>query len=200
MVDKVVRGRPETVLDVATGTAGVAIQIVRRSGARVLAIDISNSMMARGRANVASNGLGGSISFALAQGERLPFRTGVFDALSFTYLLRYVSDPAATVAELARTVRPGGTLANLEFFVPQDPLLRAGWEVWMHTVLPAAGLIGGRGWYEVGRFLRPSIVSHYNRYPLEWHVDAWRRAGLVDVGYRVMSLGSGLIMWGTKDG
>ena len=200
MVDRIVNSDPRNVLDVATGTAGVAMQIARRTGAQVVAIDISPDMMARGRRNVSGNGLDGSVRFAQAQAERLPFRDGVFDALSFTYLLRYVADPAATVSELARVVRPGGTVANLEFYVPQNPLLRAGWEVWMHSVLPAGGLVGGRAWYEVGRFLRPSIVSHYNRYPLEWHVGVWQRAGMVDVGYCVMSLGSGVVMWGTKDG
>lgn len=198
MVDQIVAVRPSLVLDVATGTAGVAIQIAKRTQAQVVGVDISASMMARGRRNVAESGLGDRISFALGQAERLPFSDRTFDALSFTYLLRYVADPAATIAELARVLKPGGKMANLEFFVPPNALLRAGWEVWMHTVVPAGGLVGGRGWYEVGRFLRPSIVEHYRRYPLDSHVRAWERAGLTGVTYKVMSLGSGLVMWGTK--
>ena len=198
MVDQIVPLHPRSVLDVATGTAGVAIQISERTSSSVIGLDISAEMMTEGRRRVRDKGLESFISFALGQGERLPFDDQTFDALSFTYLLRYVQDPAATIAELARVVKPGGRMVNLEFFVPGNVLLRAGWEIWMHTVLPAGGLIGGRGWFEVGRFLRPSIVNHYARYPLEWHLQAWREAGLTDVGHRVMSLGSGLVMWGTK--
>ena len=63
------------------------------------------------------------------------------------------------------------------------------------------GLItGGRQWYGVGRFLGPSIAGHYRKYPIAWTVRAWQQAGLQDVGYKVMSLGGGLVMWGTRGG
>jgi demethylmenaquinone methyltransferase/2-methoxy-6-polyprenyl-1,4-benzoquinol methylase len=65
--------------------------------------------------------------------------------------------------------------------------------------LPIAGwLLGGRAWWGVGRFLGPNIESHYRRWPVDRIVDAWEAAGIVDVQYRVMSLGGGLVMWGTK--
>ena len=77
----------------------------------------------------------------LDRGERrraLPFEDGEFDALTFTYLLRYVDDPAATLRELARVVRPGGTIAGLEFGVPRG-IWRPPWELWVRVGLPAAG-------------------------------------------------------------
>ena len=55
---------------------------------------------------------------SLGEAERLPFADGEFDALTFTYLLRYVDDPRATLRELVRVVRPGGRVATLEFGVP----------------------------------------------------------------------------------
>ncbi len=64
----------------------------------------------------------------------------------------------------------------------------------------AGWLTGGREWYEVGRFLGPSIAGHYRRYPVAWTVDAWRKAGIQDVGFKQMSLGGGLVMWGTRAG
>ena len=68
-------------------------------------------------------------------------------------------------------------------------------------MLPVAGwLTGGREWFEVGRFLGPSISRHYRRYPLSWTVDAWKQAGIEGVGSRLMSFGGGLVMWGTKPG
>lgn len=198
MVDRVVTGGPATVLDVATGTAGVALQIGRRTGAHVTGIDITEAMLRRGQAAVLHEGSQERIALVNGQAEALPFPDATFDALTFTYLLRYVADPAATLAELARVVRPGGTVASLEFHVPPQPLLRGAWWVYTRVGLPVLGGLAGREWYRVGRFLGPSISTHYDRYPLQWTVDAWHRAGIVDVGVRVMSLGGGLVMWGRR--
>jgi demethylmenaquinone methyltransferase / 2-methoxy-6-polyprenyl-1,4-benzoquinol methylase len=199
MVDSVVEGSPATVLDVATGTAGVAVQLARRTGARVTGIDITEAMLRRGRAAVQREGLQTRIALVSGQAERLPFPDGTFDALTFTYLLRYVADPAATIAELARVVRPGGTVASLEFHVPPQPLLRGAWWLYTRLGLPVLGGLAGREWYRVGRFLGPSISAHYDRYPDAWTVDAWQRAGISDIGVRLMSLGGGVVMWGRRD-
>jgi demethylmenaquinone methyltransferase/2-methoxy-6-polyprenyl-1,4-benzoquinol methylase len=135
----------------------------------------------------------------VGRGEQLPFPDNSFDALTFTYLLRYVSDPAATVAELARVVRPGGTLASLEFAVPPHPLWRSAWRLYTRALLPVAGLVtGGLEWASVGTFLGPSIEQHYRAFSLQAHVDAWHAAGVESVRTRAMSLGAGLVMWGRK--
>ena len=129
--------------------------------------------------------------------ERLPFDDGSFDALTFTYLLRYVDDPAATLRELARVVRPGGTIAALEFGLPRG-VWRAAWEVYVRAVLPLAGRALSRGWYEVGRFLGGSIRDLYTRLPLERQVELWRDAGIHDVHARSLSLGGGVVVWGRR--
>ena len=129
----------------------------------------------------------------------MPFPDRTFDALTFTYLLRYVDDPKETLRELFRVVKPGGTVASLEFFVPPHRSWRALWWLYTRLVLPVGGLItGGAEWFRVGRFLGPNISGHYRRYPLSWTVQAWREVGFEDVGVRVMSLGGGLVMWGTR--
>ena len=92
-------------------------------------------------------------------------------------------------------------MASLDFYLPPHPAWRAAWWAYTRTLLPlAGGMLGGRAWWTVGRFLGPNIENHYRRWPLERIVDAWNGAGMVDVGCRVMSLGGGLVMWGTKDG
>jgi demethylmenaquinone methyltransferase / 2-methoxy-6-polyprenyl-1,4-benzoquinol methylase len=139
------------------------------------------------------------IAFVLGQGERLPFPDATFDALTFTYLLRYVADPAATITELGRVVRPGGAMASLEFAVPQSPFWRGWWWLYTRAVLPVAGFaLGGRPWLDVGRFLGPNITRHYRRFPVAATVGAWRAAGFTDVSLRRMSLGGGLVMWGRR--
>jgi demethylmenaquinone methyltransferase / 2-methoxy-6-polyprenyl-1,4-benzoquinol methylase len=199
MVDHVVDGSPERVLDVASGTAGVALQLARRSGARVVGLDLTPAMLRQGVDNVAAAGESGRIQLVLGRGEQLPFPDACFDALTFTYLLRYVEDPGATLAELARVVKPGGAIANLEFLVPANPVLWAAWFCYTRLVLPVAGYVtGGEEWWKVGRFLGPSISRHYRRYSVDWTERAWNAAGIEEVGVRRMSLGGGLVMWGRR--
>ena len=198
-VEHIVPAAPARALDVATGTAGVALSLVGRTDAHVTGIDLTEPMVRQGLHNVAAAGAARRVCLSVGRAEQLPFPDDTFDALTFTYLLRYVADPAQTIRELARVVKPGGPMASLEFHVPPNLFWRAWWRLYTRVVLPVAGLLtGGREWWAVGRFLGPSISEHYRRYPLEWTVDAWREAGLNDVGTRVMSLGGGMVIWGTK--
>jgi len=199
MVDHIVPSSPAKVLDVASGTAGVALQLASRTSADVIGVDLTIGMLAQGHRNVAQAGMSGRVQLVAGRGEQLPFPDASFDALTFTYLLRYVDDPQATLRELARVVKPGGAVASLEFYLPPSTFWRAWWWLYTRFVLPAGGwLTGGREWFNVGRFLGPNISGHYRKYPLAWTEDAWRQAGFENVGARVMSLGGGLVMWGTR--
>jgi demethylmenaquinone methyltransferase/2-methoxy-6-polyprenyl-1,4-benzoquinol methylase len=199
MVAHVEQGGPSAILDVATGTAGVAIALTRHTGAQITGIDITEAMLRQGRARVARAGAAGRVRLAVGQAERLPFPDDSFDALTFTYLLRYVADPAATLRELARVLKPGAAIASLEFSVPPNQFWRFWWWLYTRGVLPVAGrLTGGREWGRVGHFLGPNISAHYDRYPVAWTIRAWQEAGLVDVGVRSMSCGGGLVMWARK--
>ena len=187
----------DTVLDVATGTAAVAIELVRQKDCFVVGIDQSPEMLEVGRKRVTLAGATRQVRLLEADARSLPFDDGRFDALTFTYLLRYVEDPAATLKELARVVRPGGTMAGLEFGVPGG-IWRAPWELWVRVGLPTAGRLVGHGWPEVGAFLGPSIREHYAHWPLPRLVQAWREAGIQDVRARRLSLGGGIVTWGRK--
>ncbi|MFN2591060.1 MAG: class I SAM-dependent methyltransferase [Actinomycetota bacterium] len=193
-----VAGAPQRVLDVATGTAHVALEVSARYDAVVVGLDQSEPMLREGRRRIVRAGSAGRIALVAGNAERLPFPDGTFDALTFTYLLRYVDDPSATLSELARVVRAGGVMANLEFHVPVRPVWRALWRMYTRVGLPAAGRLVSRAWYDVGRFLGPSISGFYRRIPLEAQLDLWRGAGISDVRARVMSLGGGVVIWGTR--
>lgn len=200
MVGRLVATGPQQIVaDVAAGTAGVSLQIAARTSARVVGLDLTEQMLRQGARNVAAAHAADQVSLVGARAEELPLPDACVDALTFTYLLRYVADPQATLTELARVVRPGGTIASLEFYVPPARFWNLWWRAYTWLVLPVAGLItGGPQWYAVGRFLGPSIAGHYRTYPLDWTVRAWQQAGIKDVRYRVMSLGGGLVMWGTR--
>ena len=200
MVDQIVPAHPHRLLDVATGTAGVALRLTEQTNAFVTGLDLTEAMLRRGQANVAASAADGRVELLAGRAEELPFPDAAFDAVTFTYLLRYVADPAATLRELTRVLKPGSPMASLDFLVPRHSFWRWSWWLYTRLVLPVAGSVGGRDWIAVGRFLGPNISAHYRRYPLGWTVQAWRDAGTTDVGVREMSLGGGLVMWGTKSG
>jgi demethylmenaquinone methyltransferase / 2-methoxy-6-polyprenyl-1,4-benzoquinol methylase len=187
------------VLDVATGTGLVAREIARRSAARIVGIDLSPEMLHGARAAIRRERLEARVAFCLGQAERLPFGDGAFDAVTFTYLLRYVEDPAATVAELTRVLKPGGVLAGLEFGVPSRRWSRAAWRGYTQRALPLIGRAQSREWADTGRFLGPSISAFYEDHPLDEQLATWRRAGVPGVRSRSMSFGVGVVTWGTRE-
>lgn len=190
-------GADETVLDVATGTAAVAIELVRRTGCTVVGLDQSPEMLGAGRRRVEAAGLTDRIQLVEGSAEQLPFPDGSFDGLTFTYLLRYVEDPATMLAELARVVRPGGTIAALEFGLPRG-VWRPLWELYVRVGLPVAGRVISPGWHEVGAFLGPSIRDLHERLPLERQLQLWHEAGIEAPSARRMSLGGGYVVWGRR--
>jgi demethylmenaquinone methyltransferase / 2-methoxy-6-polyprenyl-1,4-benzoquinol methylase len=199
MVEQVAPSTPNLVLDVACGPCAVTKRLAKRTSARIVGIDLTGAMLREGQRNVRRAHLDDRVALVLGRGEQLPFGDASFDALTFTYLLRYVEDPQATLRELARVVKPGGRIASLEFAVPQQPVWRVSWWLYTRLVLPVAGYVtGGRAWWDVGRFLGPSISRHYREYSVEWTADAWREAGIEHVEHRTMSLGGGLVMWGYR--
>ena len=198
MVDAVVGDHPTRVLDVATGTAGVALQLTRRTNASVVGLDVTPAMLQRGRERVRADGAAERVALVAGRAEQLPFPDASFDALTFTYLLRYVADPAATLRELVRVLRPGAPMASLEFFVPPNPLWRGAWYAYTRVAMPATGRLVSSEWAGTGRFLGPSISDFCRRHPLSVQAGWWREAGFEHPGYRVMSLGGGIVTWGVK--
>ena len=193
LVAQVDAGPGDTVLDVATGTGAVALELVRRKRCDVVGLDQSAQMLEIARQRLPH------IRLVEGDADHLPFPDASFDALTFTYLLRYVDDPAATLRELARVVRPGGTVVGLEFGVPPNPVARALWRAYVHAGLPLAGRLISPGWASVGDFLGPSIEQLWRRVPLPRLLDLWREAGIADVRHRRLSLGGGIVVWGRRD-
>ena len=198
LVSRVRAGPNDVVLDVATGTAAVAIELVRVKRCSVVGLDQSTEMLAAARARIEAAGLAEHVRLVEGSAERLPFEDASFDALTFTYLLRYVDDPGATLRELARVVRPGGTVASLEFCVPPGPVWRGLWRLYVAVGLPLLGRAISPGWREVGSFLGGSIRGFYGRYPLERVLALWQEAGIEEVHHRLLSFGGGIVIWGQR--
>jgi demethylmenaquinone methyltransferase / 2-methoxy-6-polyprenyl-1,4-benzoquinol methylase len=195
LVSRIDAAHGDRVLDVACGTGAVTNELRRCYECEVVGVDQSPEMLAVARSRVDE-----AVELVEARAEALPFDDATFDGLTFTYLLRYVDDPVATMRELARVVRPGGRIAMLEFFVPRNAPARAAWEVYVRAVLPLLGRTISPGWHEVGRFLGPSIRAFWREWPLERLLGVWRDAGIEDVEARSLSLGGGVVVWGRRAG
>jgi demethylmenaquinone methyltransferase/2-methoxy-6-polyprenyl-1,4-benzoquinol methylase len=190
MVDRLELAQGSIALDIAAGTGSIT-RLIQEGGAWVVSLDLSDRMIGRAVARGATG--------VVATGEALPFPDACFDTVSFGYLLRYVDDVAGCMREILRVMRPGGQVGMVEFGRPSGPW-RPLWWAYTRLVLPLAGLVAGKGWYRVGRFLGPSIDRFADRYPPGALAGVWERVGLTDVEFERMSLGGGLVMWGTRGG
>ncbi len=182
------------VLDMATGTGAIALDL-RRRGAEVVASDVTRAMLSR--AHERADGAGVGLDLVECAAEAPPFKDGSFDAITFAYLLRYVHDVPGTVKALGRLLSPGGRMASLDFAVPHGiwyPL----WRFYTAVVLPAGGRLFSRDWQRVGAFLGPNIREFYQRWPEDRLLSAWRDAGFTSVGSRRLTVGGALVIWGTK--
>jgi demethylmenaquinone methyltransferase / 2-methoxy-6-polyprenyl-1,4-benzoquinol methylase len=186
------------VLDVAAGTQLVSRALAAGRNVHVVALDQSEPMLRAGAEPNRLAGLDGRIRPVLGQAQRLPFEDGSFDAVTFTYLLRYVEDPAATVQELARVLRAGGSIAMLEFSVPDEPLARLGW--WVHTrvVMRLLGTAVSPAWARTAAFLGPNISRFVADHPIEDWVRWFQAAGIRHVRTRTFLFGSAVVLWGVK--
>ncbi len=188
MVDGLGLSPGSRVLDVAAGTGSIT-RLMESRGLDVLSVDQSREMtqLAKRRGAAA----------VLATAERLPFADGTFDGVTFGYLLRYVDDVSRCLGELVRIVRPGGVVGMVEFGRPRGAW-RPGWWLYTRAFLPMAGAVIRSGWWEVGRFLGPSIDEFARRHPPDRLTAEWVAAGMEGVRFRRMSLGGGLVMWGRR--
>jgi demethylmenaquinone methyltransferase/2-methoxy-6-polyprenyl-1,4-benzoquinol methylase len=186
------------VLDVCTGTAGVAIEIADHHNGRIVGLDVSHLMLEAGLRAVEKKSMDGRVQLIQGRAEHLPFPDETFDAVVFTYLLRYVQDPDATIRELSRVLKPGGELLSLEFGLPEALWVRALWEIYNRVVMPIMTIPISRGWHRVGCFLGTSISDFCHRCPVDRLAAIWRENGFPVVEIKHLLGGAAIVMWGTK--
>ncbi|MCX6129380.1 MAG: bifunctional demethylmenaquinone methyltransferase/2-methoxy-6-polyprenyl-1,4-benzoquinol methylase UbiE [Proteobacteria bacterium] len=128
------------VLDLATGTADVALELVKSPHVYfVQGLDLSQGMIARGKVKVAALGLSERIRLEVGDAQNLPFADASFDAVTMSFGIRNVTDPRRCLSEIYRVLRPGGRCLVLEFGLPQQKLLRAGHRFYLRQILPGLG-------------------------------------------------------------
>jgi demethylmenaquinone methyltransferase / 2-methoxy-6-polyprenyl-1,4-benzoquinol methylase len=185
-------------LDVAAGTQLVSRELAARKRVRVVALDQSEPMLVAGREPTRLAGLEDQIHPVVGRAERQPFADGTFASVTLTYLLRYVDDPDDTVRELVRVLSPGGSIAMLEFHVPNGALIHAGWWGYTRFALPALGSIVSPAWARTASFLGPNVSAFVADHPVREWVGWFQRAGVQHVRTRSFLFGSAIVLWGVK--
>jgi demethylmenaquinone methyltransferase/2-methoxy-6-polyprenyl-1,4-benzoquinol methylase len=173
-------------LDLCCGTADMCFlaETAASKGTRVIGADFTLPMLAVARRRKLSEGR--SSSFAQADALRLPFPDGTFDAITVGYGLRNLADPEAGLAEMRRTLAPGGRAVILDFGKPDNALAGALYQAFLHTMMPAVGLIfhGDADTYLY-------IPASLQRYPGQRGVaELMKKVGFVNVRYQERLLGT----------
>jgi demethylmenaquinone methyltransferase/2-methoxy-6-polyprenyl-1,4-benzoquinol methylase len=186
------RERPEgTYLDACAGTFDLSLELARQGGfhGRVVGSDFAHPMLARGMAKIA----GAPVSALCADSLRLPFANGSFAGATVGFGVRNLADLDAGLAELRRVLEPGRRLVVLDFTVPPNRVVRAGYHLYFHRVLPVVGrLVSGHPWAYT--YLPESVKG----FPGPAELAArFTRAGFGDVGWTLVSGGIAAIHWGS---
>lgn len=179
-------------LDVATGTADLALLLAKR-GASVEGVDPSTGMLEVGRGKVAAAGLDGKISLREGIAESLPYADSSFDGACIAFGIRNVPDRAAGLREMRRVVKPGGRLAILELNDPREGLLAPIARFHVHTFVPwiGAALSGDREY----AYLARSIAAFP---PPDRFAGAIRDAGWTDVRVKRLTFGVACLFTATN--
>ncbi|MDP2424690.1 MAG: bifunctional demethylmenaquinone methyltransferase/2-methoxy-6-polyprenyl-1,4-benzoquinol methylase UbiE [Bacteroidales bacterium] len=144
LVREVKPGAPKRILDVATGTADLALELARLKPEKIVGVDISEKMLQIGEDKVRKRNLHNIIHLQKADSENLPFESNSFDLVTVAFGVRNFENLETGLAELHRVVRDGGTLAVLEFSMPQQFLVRQLYLFYFKQILPFLGrLISG---------------------------------------------------------
>ena len=180
------RGIPGRVLDVATGTADLALALAADlPEAEVIGVDLSEGMLGVGRQKVERNGLRARVRLEQADAENLPFEDGAFDAVTVAFGVRNFENLDKGLGELQRVLRPGGHLMVLEFSRPTSPLVKGLMNLYSRSLMPALG-----GWLSKDRAAYAYLPASVQVFPEgDAFEERLQRAGLQLLRQRRLSMG-----------
>ena len=189
------RMQPRRILDVATGTGDLAIEMARRiRDVHVLGVDLSEKMLDVARCKVAARGLDERVVLDVGDAEHLRVSDASVDVVTVAFGVRNFGDLEAGLREMARTIKPGGKVVILEFSTPRNPLFRRVYGLYSHRLLPAIG-----GMISKDRKAYEYLPASVDEFPApECFMAMMREAGFKDCRARSQSLGIAQIYTGEK--
>jgi demethylmenaquinone methyltransferase/2-methoxy-6-polyprenyl-1,4-benzoquinol methylase len=188
-------GRPIHVVDVAVGTAEVAMEIARqRPNARITGVDFTPAMLSVGSRKLAKRGLAGRVRMVAGDARRLPLPDACADAVTISFGIRNVQERDQALSEFHRILKPGGTLQVMEFSLPENPALRLLYRLYFDHVLPPFG-----NWLSGTDYAYSYLMESVYAFPGHEAFSAEiRRAGFANVSQTPLTFGIARIHQGVK--
>jgi demethylmenaquinone methyltransferase/2-methoxy-6-polyprenyl-1,4-benzoquinol methylase len=185
------------VLDMATGTAEVAIEICRRHPrSRVIGIDFSPGMLAIGRRKTRARKLENRIYLSIGDARALPLKSTSFDTVSMAFGIRNIAERREVLSEFHRVLKPGGQLLIMEFGYPEDRLLRKLYKLYFDWILPLIG-----NWLSRTNYAYTHLVESVRAFPSEeGFLEEIAESGFVDLKVRKLTRGIAQIFSGIRQG
>ena len=181
------------ILDVATGTCDIVIEIASRNlSVQIFGIDFSQRMLDLGRTKVTQNNYGKSISFQIGSGECLPFANESFDGVICAFGIRNFANVQMGLREFYRVLKPGGRIVILEFSVPQNRFLNTVYEWYFNLILPRIGnLISGHS--NAYTYLPESVANFPNQKKFaEWiEKTGFKKVSFAELTFGIVSIHRG---------
>jgi demethylmenaquinone methyltransferase/2-methoxy-6-polyprenyl-1,4-benzoquinol methylase len=194
VVDILTKKHPKTILDIATGTGDLAINLVKTGADKIVGLDISPGMLEVGKEKVADKKLGDTIEMVVGDSEKLPFSDNSFDAVTVAFGVRNFEDLEKGLQEIYRVLVPQGTFVVLETSVPTKTPYKQGYKIYTKYALPAIGK-----WFSKDRSAYAYLSESASVFP---HGEAFnnilRKIGFIEVENRPQTFGVASIYVATK--
>lgn len=139
VVDIVKQQQPKTVLDIATGTGDLAINLAETSAEKIVGLDISPGMLSVGKEKVKAKQLDNRVDMIIGDSENMPFEDNTFDAITVAFGVRNFETLENGLKDILRVLKPGGTFVILETSVPTKFPFKQGYKVYSKFILPTIG-------------------------------------------------------------
>lgn len=194
-VEKLVAAnKPKKIIDLATGTGDLAIQLSHFSDAEIVGLDISNGMLEVGRKKIAEKKLSGQIKMVLGDSEKIPFSDAHFDAATVAFGVRNFENLEKGLSEILRVLKPGGVLVVLETSVPTQTPFKQGYDFYTKNILPIIGRI-----FSKDRSAYGYLSESANNFPYgEAFNNILKKIGFINVRHYPQTFGVATIYHATK--
>ncbi len=186
--------KPVNILDIATGTGDLAINLVETGAEKIIGLDISSGMLEVGKNKVANKNLGNIIEMVVGDSEDLPFQEDSFDAVTVAFGVRNFETLSKGLEEIYRVLKPSGTFVVLETSVPTKTPYKRGYRLYTKYILPAIGKIFSKDRSAYAYLSESAAVFPHG----EDFNNILRKIGFIDVADKPQTFGVASIYIATK--
>ena len=194
LIEQIVQSNPNRVLDVATGTGDLAIELAQRGVPEITGLDLSPGMLEIGKDKIKKQGLGKHIDMLIGDSEQLPFKDNTFDAVTVAFGVRNFENLELGLNEILRVLKPGGILGILETSVPSNPIVKLGYMLHSNLLLPGVGRLFSKDNNAYG-YLSKSAVKFPYRADF---ISILESVGFLNCKYESQTLGVACLYFGSK--